>query len=183
MDCERCANDLTAYLDGELSGTRSLEVKSHLEICQPCREEYRSLELSARFVETHVRELQVQPKIWNHVQAHISVMEAPAPSPGLFQLLTMNPWWSAAGTVVAAAALVLGLWSYLHNQAVKRDLIQYMTQYIQAREVQEQAHQAQAFNLENAGAEADPVHPEYTDNPFVTANSTPDMNPFRSEDQ
>lgn len=183
MDCERYTNDLTAYLDGELSRTRSLEVKSHLEICQPCREEYRSLELSARFVETHIRELQVHPRIWNNVQAHISVMEAPAPSPGLFQFLAMNPWWSAAGSAAVAAALLLGLWSYQHNQAVKQELVQYMTQYIQARETQEQAHQTQAFNLENAGADVDLSYSEYPENPFVTANSTPDMNPFRSEDQ
>jgi len=183
MDCERFANDLTAYLDGELSATRSLEVKSHLEVCQPCREEYQSLELSARFVETHIRGLQVQPRIWNNVQAHLSVIEAPAPPPGLFQFLAMNPWWSAAGSAVVAAALFLGLWSYLHNQAVKQDLVQYMTQYIQARDTQEKAHQTQAFNLENAGADVNLIHSEYLENPFVTASSIPDMNPFRSEDQ
>jgi len=183
MDCERCAGELTAYLDGELSDTKTLEVKSHLEICQPCRDEYRSLELSARFVETHVRELQVQLQVWNHVRARISVMETSAPSPGLFQLLTINPWWSAAAVAVASAVLAVGLWGYMHSQAAKRNLVQYMTQYIQAREVQEQAHQTQVLIFENTGAEADLVHPEYLDNPFVAVDSNPYMNPFRSEDQ
>jgi anti-sigma factor RsiW len=183
MDCERCADDLTAYLDGELSETKTLEVKSHLDLCQSCREEYRSLELSTRFVETHVRELQVQPQIWSQVQARISAMEAPAPSPGLFQLLTLNPWWGAAAAVVGTAVLTVGLWGYIHNQAAKQNLVEYMTQYIQAREVQEQAHRAQILTPENSGTEAGIFHAEYMDNPFVAVDSNPDMNPFRPEDQ
>lgn len=183
MDCERCADDLTAYLDGELPDAKKLEVKSHLQTCQSCREEYRSLELSARFVETHTRELQVSPVVWHRVRARISVMEAPAPSPGLFYWLTANPWRSAAATVVATASLALGLWGYMRYQEAQRDLLQYMTQYIQAREAQEHAHQLPALSAESTSTEVDLVHPEYLDNPFATVQFDPDKNPFRSEDQ
>ncbi len=181
MDCERCADNLTAYLDGELSEDKLREVKSHLEVCEPCRAEHKSLELSARFVETHSVERQVPSALWDRVRARVAVMEAPAPSPGMFSFLAANLWWSAAATTVVTALLVAGLWGYMHHQQVQRDLVQYMTQYIQARDAQEGALQATPAEATDSSTAS--VHSEYTDNPFVTVNVSTDANPFRSEDQ
>ena len=182
VDCERFANDLTAYLDRELSDARMIEVKSHLEICDCCRKEYRSLELSARFIETHAREMQPAPEIWKRVRSKISSMEAPAPAPGLLQFLVASPWWSGAATIAAMAVCAFGIWSYTQNQAAKRDLIQYMTRYVQVREAEEQTHRTEA--AVTPGADPDSfIRAKYSDNPFVTMDSTPDKNPFRSEDQ
>jgi anti-sigma factor RsiW len=183
MDCLTCAEELTAYLDGELSKTRTHQVKEHLELCGTCLEEYRSLEQSARFVEIHAAELQIRPEIWNNVRARISTLEAPATSPGVFHWLTVNPWWSAATAVVAMAVLALGLWSYSSHQRAQRELVQYMTQYIQARDAQEQALQASSAGRAQPGTEVGVFHTEYMDNPFVTVEANADRNPFRSEDQ
>ncbi len=181
MNCESCAEDLTAYIDGELSETKARDVRTHLDRCGACRDEHRSLELSARFVETHARELQMRPESWNLVRARIAAL--PAPAPGLFQWLTSNLWWSSAVTALATAALALGFWGYMHHIESQRDLTHYMSEYIQAREEQEQTHRITPLESDSSAADAGVLHPEYVNNPFVTVRSSADMNPFRSEEQ
>jgi anti-sigma factor RsiW len=182
MNCERCNEDLTAYLDGELTDARKRELKSHLESCVPCREEFQSLEESQRFFERQVRELEPASETWNRVRTRIAAMEPPAPAPGLFQLLITHPWWSAAVTAVATAALAIGFWGYVQNQTAKRDLMQYMTQYIQQRDAQEHARRAPAPNSSGTYSNVPASYSDDSENPFVTVNYAPDKNPFRSED-
>lgn len=46
MNCRNCRACLSAYLDGELTGTEMLRVREHVGRCQPCRDElegFRSL--------------------------------------------------------------------------------------------------------------------------------------------
>ena len=181
MDCETCTDNLSAYLDGELSDDKTREMKAHLEICEPCSTEHKSLELSARFFETHCAERQVPSEIWHQVRSRVATMESPAPAPGLFSFLLSRPWWSAAATAVITALLVTGLWGYMQHQQAKRDLMQYMTQYIQIRDAQEEARRTAAAELETSSA--DSTHSEYMDNPFVTVDFVIDTNPFHSEDQ
>ncbi len=181
MDCERCAESLTAYIDGELPDVTTHDVKAHLDKCGSCREEYQSLEMSADFVAANVRELQVRPEIWNGVGARVTVLGAPAP--GLVHWLTSNPWWTAAATAVTTVALVFGFWGYIRHQQDQRALQQYMTQYIQARDEQEQARRVPVLTSNGSSTEIESYHPEYAGNPFVAVKSTADMNPFRSEDQ
>jgi anti-sigma factor RsiW len=183
MDCLTCADDLTAYLDGELSKARTQEVKAHLDLCGACREEFRSLELSARFVETHAGELRVRPELWNSVRARISTLEVPASSQGLFRWLTANPWWSTAAAAMAMAALALGLWGYVSHEKAQKELLQYMTDYVQARDAQEQASRTLVSGPGQSTSQVGVSHSEYFDNPFVTVKANADMNPFRSEDQ
>ncbi len=181
MNCESCSEDLTAYIDGELSETRARDVRAHLDKCGVCRDEHQSLELSARFVETHARELQMRPESWNIVRARISTLQAPAP--GLFHLLMSNLWWSTAATALATTVLALGFWGYMRHVESQRDLTHYMSQYIQAREEQEQIHQITPIESDSSATDAGALHPEYVNNPFVTVKSSADMNPFRSEEQ
>ena len=43
MDCRQCTENLTAYLDGELSAADSAQMRSHLEICDSCTAELRGI--------------------------------------------------------------------------------------------------------------------------------------------
>ncbi len=183
MDCETITGDLTAYIDGELSDARKSHVETHLEHCPQCREEYHSLELSARFIETHARELQPAAEIWSQVRTRISGMEAPAPAAGLLQFLTERPWWSATATVVAVLVLAIGLRTFNQYQTAKRDLNEYMNHYVQMRDAEEQTHQRALHETQSDATDVDFVHAKYSDNPFATVEPTPDKNPFRSEDQ
>ena len=47
MDCKQHAEDLTAFLDGELSDAESGRMRSHLGTCVSCSEELRSLRETA----------------------------------------------------------------------------------------------------------------------------------------
>ncbi len=182
MDCERCTEDLTAYLDGELTQAKASDVKTHLALCETCREEYRSLEVSARFVEAHCTDIEIRPEAWNVVRARISAMPSASPAPGLYQWLITNPWWGATATALATVALILGFWGYTRHQAEQKDLTQYMAKYIETREAQEKSPRILVRAPGGSAVEAE-IHPEYEDNPFVTVSSTADSNPFKPEDQ
>lgn len=43
MNCGRVSNQLSAYLDRELTGTEMLQIRSHLGDCDRCRDEYEAL--------------------------------------------------------------------------------------------------------------------------------------------
>ncbi len=183
MDCTKCGDDLSAYIDGEVSDSTALDIKAHLEACEICREERRTLELSARFVEDHMREIQIRPEVWGRVQARLSAMEAPASTPGLFHWLTANPWWSTAAASIATAALALGLWGYVRHEAAQKDLVRYMTQYIEARDKEEASHRSPAALHGGSTVDGGAAQGVRADNPFVNVNWTGDMNPFRAEGQ
>lgn len=44
VDCERCLEDLQAYLDGELDAGRRKTLLEHVDSCEPCRDELASLQ-------------------------------------------------------------------------------------------------------------------------------------------
>ncbi len=173
MDCARCAEDLTAYMDGELNAARADEVRSHLAACASCADELRSLREAARFVASHARDLEVRPEAWNLVRARIA---ATSPSPSFFSFLVPARWRWAMATLAIAAALALGYMQY--HQLQLRSLNDYISQYTQYR----QAHE--------------PAQPVFTDframfanggsgaaNPFAELKAAGADNPFRMEDQ
>ena len=43
MNCGRVSNQLSAYLDRELTGTEMLQIRSHLTECDRCRSEHEAL--------------------------------------------------------------------------------------------------------------------------------------------
>ena len=171
MDCERCAEDLTAYLDGELSAAGVQQIESHLGVCKACADELRSLQEAALFVESHIREIEPSSETWNLVRARISNQSS---SPSLFRFLVPNGWLTAAAALAVIAALALGFWSYMRHEKDQRVLEEYMSQYIHAREEQEQIRR---FAV--TGSESD-LH---ADNPFVEIKYTSFDNPFRSENR
>ncbi len=172
MDCKRCKEDLSAYLDAELSPADYAEMQSHLEACMSCTEELHSFQKTADFFETHTGELELPPGSWNLVKARISMADSPSPSrfPGI------NRWRYAFAALVFFIALGAGyLW---HQQAEQKSLDEYIAQYVKARDA------GQIFRFKIGGAKAGFNAANFkTGNPFIEVKATIDVNPFRSEDR
>ena len=172
MDCRQCKEDLTAYLDGELSPGGSEEMRSHLETCPSCTEELRSFQKASAFFESHTKVSELRPGSWNLVKARISTASSPSP----FRFLALNRRRYALATLVFVVALSLGyLW---HQHAEKRSLDEYIAQYMKAREA------GQIFRFRFGGAKTGLNSSSFkTENPFIEVKATMDVNPFRSEDR
>jgi mycothiol system anti-sigma-R factor len=56
MNCRDCAKALNPYLDRELSDAEVLEVRSHLEACSPCLDQYQFEESLRRLVRVRCQE-------------------------------------------------------------------------------------------------------------------------------
>lgn len=156
MDCKRCCEDLTAYLDGELAPARAAEIASHVRACAPCGLELKELQEAGEFVRRHAVMLEPRPEIWNNLRARIALRPEAGPARSWLAGWLWNRRLAAAG---AAAAVVLGVWGYVAHRESRRSLERYMMEYIQQRETV-------------AGA---------VENPFVLP---PEFeNPFRPEEQ
>ena len=171
MDCKQCTENLTAYLDGELSPADSSQVHSHLAACTSCADELSSLREAADFIESHRRELKLRPGSWSAVRAHLAVEK----SPPLFGFPVPNRWRAAFAAAACITILAVGyLW---YQQVQERSLNAYISQYMRAREA------SQPFRFVRSGADSVFKSENFAvDNPFIEAKVGLDSNPFRSED-
>jgi anti-sigma factor RsiW len=175
MNCQICTENLTAYLDGELSRLESDELENHLEICSPCAEERNSLEEAFLFIDNSLPQpLKPSPKIWGHVHSRIAQPAVRSALPGFLQIFQTSRWAPAAAAVAAALVIGLGLWGYFLHRETDQDLNQYMVRYIEARDLEEQMHKADDPPV------LYPTHSELQANPFVVETvDTSFSNPFR----
>jgi len=172
MDCKQCKEDLTAYLDGELSSEGSAEMRSHLETCPSCSGELRSFQKASAFFVSHTKELELRPGSWNLLQARISAASSPSP----FGFFAFDRWRYALATLAFVAALGLGY--FWHHQAEKKSLDEYIAQYVKAREA------GQIFRFRFGGIKSGLGSTSFkTENPFIEVKATMDVNPFQSEDR
>jgi anti-sigma factor RsiW len=172
MDCARCIEELTAFLDGELNPADSERVRSHLDTCASCTDELRSLREAADFVESHQRELELRPGSWNLVRARISAMDSPSP----FRFLAPNRWRIAMASLAIIAALGIGYIQY--HQVQRRSLDKYIAQYMRDRRAQQPARPV--FSDFRAGFKSEDSRAR---NPFAEFRTTITDNPFRLEDR
>jgi hypothetical protein len=172
MDCKNCAENLTAFLDGELNASNSERVQSHAAICPSCASELRSLKEAADFIESHRKELEPRLELWNLIRARMAVVESRA----AFGLFAPNRWRLAMAALAIVATLGIG---YVHYQQIqRRDLDSYISQYIRDREARGRMQSVQG----DTGAHSQ-IEISYPDNPFMEMRATAADNPFRSEDQ
>jgi anti-sigma factor RsiW len=162
MDCTQCAEELTAFLDGELSAADAERIKSHLRTCIPCSEEARSLQEVGDFVESNSRVLDPRPESWNMVRARIYRETPESDSRGW----AIHRWRFAMAALALLAALVIGYQQYTGVQ--QRNLDRYISQYVRERE-------SRRTQAQNDGPD--------TYNPFMEVKVTVSENPFRSEDR
>jgi anti-sigma factor RsiW len=190
MECEKCADDLTAYIDDELSDSRAGEIDFHLRGCRACAEEYRSLKASAGFVSSHIREIQPSEAIWEGLHARLLSKQGHLPAAGWWHGLAFGGVRTWAVTAAAASVMIAGLLGYYRYEAFRKngELVQYMSSYIQAREQQEQVRNSSvaAPQSDQPSPDSSPatnvftLHTEYEDNPFVVLESDSfSSNPFR----
>ncbi len=59
MTCQLYENELSAYLDGELSATRAARLEAHLRVCPHCQGELNELSGISSYIRSASRELQV----------------------------------------------------------------------------------------------------------------------------
>lgn len=173
MDCARCAEDLTAFLDDELNTAESDQIRSHLSECAACAGELRSLQEAADFVRSHERNLEVRPETWRLIQARIS---ARPESKSLFDFLAPYRWRLATAAIVIVAAAALGVFEY--RQVQRRNLDRYISQYVQSRQVHRPSPPVFAdFDISPINGDSHPY------NPFAELKDTLTENPFRLEDR
>jgi len=180
MECERCREDLTAYLDGELSESGAQEVRIHTEACRSCAAELESLRGSAEFFESGVQAVELSPALWHNVQARISAMEAPVPAGTLLNFFEAHRWATAAAAAVAVVVIAVGAWNFMRYEQSQRDLKRYMNTYIQQRE---SSNLAPEISTAAPNAISPVSYRGEESNPFLQVDSIPDRNPFRMEAQ
>jgi len=183
MDCRLCSDELTAYLDGELSGAAAERVRRHLEECPPCQDELQALQGAAAFVESHARKVEPVPEIWNNLRARIAAMPPPAGRPGFFQFLVVNRWAAMAATLASTAVLALGLWGYLAHQASQKAIESYMNDYILMRSVTDRLYAVEMRQWRHLRSEEGVPWTPVSENPFVDQRPVSLANPFVSEER
>jgi hypothetical protein len=182
MDCRSCSEELTAYLDGELERARFREVEGHLEGCLPCLEQLESLKQSGKLVVGNLPELEPRPELWRNLAERIGASRAESPA-GLLRVFSGRPWFTAFAGIAAAVVLGIGLWGLWNYRQSEQLLQQYMSSYIQERDLLESTVHAVAPTVSPEFRTADAQHLEYTDNPFVEISDEQFENPFHPEAQ
>lgn len=170
MDCKRCTENLTAYLDGELSHVDSAQVRSHLELCTSCAVELRSFQAASSFVKSHASELELRSKSWDTVCDRISTAGSRSP----FGLLIPKQWSSALATLAVVIAVAFGYLWYQQDQ--RKSLDEYISQCVKTRE------SGQTFELMTSSSGL-PFQSGNPNNPFIEVKPAFDTNPFRLEDR
>ena len=188
MECEKCTDDLTAYLDGELSEQRALQIKSHVAACRSCASELAALEDSAGFFGANLREVEPASEVWQDIRTRISVMEAPTPALGLLGFLELHRWAVAGAALIITAVVGISVWGYWRREQSDRQLREYMNAYIQQRESQNPGRMSVPNDSSpqvkrDATAKPNPYRGDDDFNPFMQVDYTPYSNPFRAEAQ
>jgi len=99
MDCEHLLEQLSAYLDGELTEDETQEVDEHLEGCEACRQELSRLERTVLMVRRLPKE-KAPSALASAVAERIRAVPVPAPP-------QRRALWSVPTTLAAAAVLLL----------------------------------------------------------------------------
>lgn len=158
MDCNQCVEDLTAFLDGELSAGDSEKVRSHLGACQSCSEEMHSLRETAAFIESHNHRLEPRVGSWNLVRAQI-LAQQPESRRGFW---AQHRWRFGLATIAILAIFALGYVQY--QQTEKRNLERYISEYEKERQNRRQLD----------------INARYENNPFIEKVSFV-KSPFQTE--
>jgi predicted anti-sigma-YlaC factor YlaD len=174
MDCSNCVDDLTAYMDGELSEGVEERLRLHLNSCASCTAELRGLQEAAVFVDSHLRELNPRPELWASVRSQIAVIEVSPGRTGFLQVLNAPRWLTATVALAATLLLTLGVWEYIQRRHSDEAFQQYMTQQIEIRRLQDETPR---FDIPVTNPTA---QRRFADNPFVTVSEEITFrNPFR----
>jgi predicted anti-sigma-YlaC factor YlaD len=172
MDCRQCAENLTAYLDGELNPAEEAEVRHHLQACRLCTAEMQSLHKADQYIESQIRDIAPKPETWRIVQARISAAQEPRAK---FRFYSLR-WHLAATMTVMLGIFGFGYMQY--RQFEKRSLDSYTTKYARERDSRIRIKAVLTASGSGEGFET-----AYGGNPFIEVSFTPEDNPFLLEDR
>jgi hypothetical protein len=159
--------NMTAYLDRELSNRHARRVKLHVDHCVPCNQELASLREAQSLITANIRELTPRSELWDSIRVQISSLEMEPRSAGFLEILYAKRWLTAATALVATLLLTLGIWAYLRSLQPDDTFHQYMTEYFEKRESEDRSPKPVSFE-------------KSSDNPFVlTPEEESSENPFR----
>lgn len=176
MNCKECTENLSAFLDEELSAVARLEIEAHVSACPSCGRELASLEKSAAFVEEQMEELRPPPALWTSLEGRIRSLGAPTLRS--FSSFTRSRWFEAGVAAAAALVLAVAAWPLLESRRADAELQAYMAQYVEARNSLEQVHRLERSPM------SERQHPEFSENPFITDAEMPESgNPFTGDGQ
>lgn len=165
MECRTCFEQLTALLDGELTGSESKAVEAHIEGCPHCREELESLRYAFQLVDASLEE-NLNPPPWNLIENEIDRGRGSwLDLRWLFDLT----WRPVAAAFVLAVILVPLFWGQLAEEA---ELERMFAAYLQERNEEEMIHES-IFSTE-------PVGWVYY-NPYAVAEQPSGTNPYAIE--
>jgi len=164
MDCAQYAENMTAYLDGELCAADAEQMRLHLSSCAFCAGELGSLQEAADFIESHRKELEPRLESWNLVRARISQADS-------FSRFRSVRWRVALAALAIPAAFALGYLQY--HQIQRTALDTFISEYQREREARGQERSILVNKIEIP----------YANNPFIEVKANVVDNPFRSEDR
>jgi anti-sigma factor RsiW len=164
--CEDFRNNLSEYLDGEVSPDFALQFQEHLADCGRCQEELASFEQVGKIITTHLPTLEPPPDIWYSV--HRNILSAPVVPPLRFSL---SMKWASAFAMLVVALVVAGALIFRHWDQVHR-VEQTFTTHAKAR--QQTLRQGNPFG--SAVLSLDGVS---KDNPFSPYLRVKPKNPFK----
>ncbi|MBI4445456.1 MAG: zf-HC2 domain-containing protein [Acidobacteria bacterium] len=127
MACRVYSDNLTAFLDGELSRDEKVQLQKHLEDCSACSEEYQSLAVSCELIE-QLRELEPSAQLWHRIA------QATAAKPGARFAINRRAfkWMRWAAPITAAAGLFWGTFSILDERNIENKFNTFLKERNQA---------------------------------------------------
>jgi Putative zinc-finger len=158
--------NLTAYLDRELSNRYARRVKLHVDHCEPCNKELASLKEAESLVTNNIRELTPRSELWDNIRVQISSLEIEPRSAGFLEILYAKRWLTAATALVATLLMTLGIWAYLRSLQPQDTFNQYMTEYFEKRESEDRSPKAASFQKSSDNPFVRMPDDELSDNPF-----------------
>ncbi len=150
----RHPEDLSPYLDGEITDPDYESIRLHIEHCAACREDAEDWKSWQEIFRAPEAEIEVADSQWRHIAARLEERQALSWSSVFGLVRPPKLVWGAAGVLVLAAGILIS--------------------GLQYREYSENRRQLRALS---AYSEAEQQWIAQADNPFRSQDST--ENPFR----
>ncbi|HEY3128010.1 MAG TPA: zf-HC2 domain-containing protein [Acidobacteriota bacterium] len=176
MECQAYRDNLTAYLDHELSSGERTLVEQHLSQCAGCASEFDSLSRSYRIVNQALEEIDVRPEMWQTIEAAIRPQISPeptAPRRGVFAAWLRIPKHALAAGSIALVLLFVSVFVYQSRQRPDSSIEVLRPQFrlmIEKMDAEEQKPHNYLLS---------PADDEAKSNPFALQHVRFERNPFR----
>lgn len=178
MECQACRDNLTAYLDGELSSGERHLVDQHLRQCAGCSSEFQSLSQSYWMVNKALEEIDVRPEMWQAIEATIRPRSASS-STGSWRDVFASWFLTSKHAMVAGSiGLVLVVASVLVFESRQRldPSLEALRPQLHSMVKQMDTEEQKPHNFILS-----PTEDESKSNPFALRHISFERNPFRED--